>query len=183
MDNEYTQGISFKVNGREYHFIVGRDFGPEDSLARVLRERLGYTGVKVSCEQGACGACTVLLDGNSVLSCMMPAMDAHGCEILTAEGLPEDDPVIAAFVEMNEPDYGTAMQCGFCTPGFVLETHALLARNPKPTRDEIKSELSGHICRCGCYKGIARAVESASEKMEGRCTGCISQEPEARIDT
>ncbi|MCL1896395.1 MAG: (2Fe-2S)-binding protein [Clostridiales bacterium] len=183
MNEQYCQAVSFKVNGREHSFIIGKDFGPEDSLAKVLREKLGYTGVKLACGQGACGACTVLLDGESVLSCMMTAASAHGSEVLTIEGLPEDDPVIAAFVEMNEPDYGTAMQCGFCTPGFVLETHALLGRSPKPSRDEIKDELSGHICRCGCYKGIMRAVELASEKMEGGCAVCTGNGQEAKENT
>jgi len=166
--NEQSLGaVSFTVNGREYSLIVGKDFEPEDSLVKVLREKLGLTSVKLACGQGACGACTVLLDGKSVLSCMMLAVDAHGGDILTAEGLPEDDPVVSAFVEMNEPDYGTAMQCGFCTPGFVMETHALLSRNPNPSVEEIKEELSGHICRCGCYKAIEHAVEVAAAASKG----------------
>ena len=170
------QNIVLKVNGRTHDFALGKDFDPEDSLAKVLREKLGYTGVRLSCEQGACGACTVLLNGESVLSCMMLAIDAGGAEIITIEGLPDDDPVVEAYVEMNEPDYGTALQCGFCTPGFILETHSLLSKNPKPDKDEIIDSLSGHICRCGCYKGIGRAVERAAEKMEGGCGECTNQE-------
>lgn len=171
------QHLLFKVNGRNHDFIVGKDFEAEDSLSKVLRERLGYTGVRVSCEQGACGACTVLLNGESVLSCMMLAIDADGTEITTIEGLPEDDPVIEAFVEMNEPNYGTAMQCGFCTPGFVMETHSLLNKSPNPTKEEIKDGLSGHICRCGCYQGIGRAAELAAEKKrEGGKEKCTHQE-------
>jgi carbon-monoxide dehydrogenase small subunit len=168
--------VVIKVNGRTHNFIAGKDFNMEDSLSKVLREKLGYTGVRVSCEQGACGACTVLLNGQSALSCMMLAVEADGAEIITVEGLPENDPVIAAFVEMTEPNYGTAMQCGFCTPGFVLETHALLAKNPKPSKDDIRDGLSGHICRCGCYQGIGRAVELAADKKNGRCGSCTNQE-------
>lgn len=157
--------LMLKVNGREYKFQVGIDISPGDSLSTVLREKLGLTGVRVSCEQGACGACTILLDGKSALSCMMLAVSAHGKEIITIEGLNGDDPVVRAFIETSEPGYGTTMQCGFCTPGFVLETHSLLNKNPHPTKTEIKEELSGHICRCGCYHGITHAVEKAGEHI------------------
>ena len=92
------------------------------------------------------------------------------------EGLPQDDPVIAAFVEMTEPGYGTSMQCGFCTPGFVMEAHALLEKNPDPTKEEIVEAMSGHICRCGCYQGIERSVELAAEKMHARCEHCTNHE-------
>ena len=167
MDASDFKKVAFVVNGKTINFIAGKDFNMEDSLSKVLREKLGFTGVRVSCEQGACGACTILLNGESVLSCMMLAVDADGTEIVTIEGLPENDPVVEAFVEMNEPDYGTALQCGFCTPGFIMETHSLLNKNPSPEMEEIKDCLSGHICRCGCYKGIGRAVELAAEKMKG----------------
>jgi aerobic-type carbon monoxide dehydrogenase small subunit (CoxS/CutS family) len=167
MDGSDYMKIAITVNGRMNNYIAGKDFNMEDSLSKFLREKLGYTGVRLSCEQGACGACTVLLNGESVLSCMMLAVEADGAEIVTIEGLPDDDPVVEAFVEMNEPDYGTALQCGFCTPGFVLETHSLLNKNPNPDTEEIKDCLSGHICRCGCYKGIGRAVELAIEKKKG----------------
>jgi aerobic-type carbon monoxide dehydrogenase small subunit (CoxS/CutS family) len=93
------------------------------------------------------------------------AVEAHGHEITTIEGLPKDDPVVAAFAEQCEPGFGTALQCGFCTPGFVMSTKALLNANPKPTMDEVKEALSGHICRCGCYAGVAQAVMHASEKI------------------
>ena len=154
--------IRFKVNGRNYQFTVGRDMEPQEKLSSLLRERLGLTGVKVSCEQGACGACTILLNGESVLSCMMLAVEADGGDIVTIEGLDQEDEVVNAFVEMCEPGFGTAMQCGFCTPGFILETHSLLHKNSNPSSDEIKEELSGHICRCGCYHGIEKAVENAA---------------------
>jgi carbon-monoxide dehydrogenase small subunit len=138
------------------------------TLAYVLREKLGFTGLKVSCDEGACGACTVILDGKAVLSCMILAVEAEGHEILTIEGLPEDDPVVRAFAEQCEPGYGTALQCGYCTPGFVMTVRAFLAENPRPTLAEVKEALGGNICRCGCYAGIAQAVLHASEKIAAR---------------
>jgi aerobic carbon-monoxide dehydrogenase small subunit len=158
--------ICFSVNGRNYEFIVGKDMEPQEKLSSLLRERLGLTGVKVSCEQGACGACTVLVNGESALSCMMLAIEADGCDIVTIEGMDQEDEVVNAFVEMCEPGYGTAMQCGFCTPGFILETHSLFNKNPEPSRDQIREELSGHICRCGCYHGIEKAVENAAAALK-----------------
>ncbi|MBI4350831.1 MAG: (2Fe-2S)-binding protein [Elusimicrobia bacterium] len=155
--------VRIMVNGAWHEFERGRDLEPETTLSFLLREKLGYTGLKVSCDEGACGACTVLLDGRAVLSCMKLAVQADGHEILTIEGLPEDDPVIRAFADQCEPGYGTALQCGFCTPGFVMTAKGLLNENPKPTLAEIKEGLSGNICRCGCYAGIARAVQHASE--------------------
>lgn len=168
--------VTLTVNGRTHVLRVGADLSATDSLAVVLREKLGYTDVRVSCEQGACGACTVIMNGKSVLSCMLPAVEADGAEILTVAGLPQDDPVVAAFVEMTEPGFGTSMQCGFCTPGFVLEAHALLDKNPNPSKEEIVEAMSGHICRCGCYQGIERSVELAAEKMHARCEHCTNHE-------
>jgi aerobic carbon-monoxide dehydrogenase small subunit len=157
--------ISIRINGEWREFEVGRDLEPLTTLSAFLRERLGYTGLKVSCDQGACGACTVIMDGKAVLSCMLFAVEANGREILTIEGLPKDDPVIEAFTEQCEPGHGTALQCGYCTPGFVMTTRALLNENPKPTMDEVREALSGNLCRCGCYDGIAMAVMHASEKI------------------
>jgi carbon-monoxide dehydrogenase small subunit len=154
--------IVLTINNQKYPLKEGFDFEASDSLAYVLREKLGFTGVRVSCNQGACGACTILLDGKSVLSCLMLAMDADGREIITIEGLTENDPVARAFAEESDPGYGTAMQCGFCTPGFVLETKSLLHENPAPTEEEIKDALSGHICRCGCYQGVRHAAQKAA---------------------
>jgi carbon-monoxide dehydrogenase small subunit len=156
------RAIHLRVNGREHELELGRDLDTSTTLAYVLRDRLGLTGLKVSCDEGACGGCTVLLDGRAVLSCMLLAVEASRHEITTIEGLAKDDPVIRAFAEQSEPGYGTALQCGFCTPGFVMSTKALLAENPAPTMAEIKEGLSGHICRCGCYAGIARAVQHAA---------------------
>ena len=156
--------VKIRINGKWHEFKPGRDIEPEMTLSYLLREKLGFTGLKVACDEGACGACTVLMDGKAVLSCMKLAVQAHGHEILTIEGLHEDDPLIRAFAKQCEPGYGTAMQCGFCTPGFVMTAKALLNENPKPTTAEIKEGLSGNICRCGCYAGIARAVLHASEE-------------------
>jgi aerobic-type carbon monoxide dehydrogenase small subunit (CoxS/CutS family) len=167
-----TELIQLKVNGQSYEFGVGTDITPSMTLSFVLREKLGHTGLKVACDEGACGACTVLLDGKAVLSCMMLAVEAHEHEIVTIEGLSKDDPVISAFAEQCEPGYGTALQCGFCTPGFVMSTKALLSINALPTVNEVKEALSGHICRCGCYAGIAQAALRASEKLAATREAC-----------
>jgi carbon-monoxide dehydrogenase small subunit len=154
-----------RINGRRREFEVGRELFPSTTLSAFLREHLGLTGLKVSCDQGACGSCTILMDGKAVLSCMLLAVEADGHDLLTIEGLPEDDPVIEAFAGQCEPGHGTALQCGYCTPGFVMAAHALLDENPSPTPDEIVEALSGNLCRCGCYAGIAMAVQHASEKI------------------
>jgi len=160
--------IKLKVNGAWHKFYIGHDIEEADTLSYLLREKLGLSGLKIACDDGACGACTVILNGEAVLSCMTLAVDADGQDILTIEGLPKDDPVIAAFAEQSEPGYGTAMQCGYCTPGFVMTVKAFLNENPDPTAQEIKDALSGNICRCGCYAGIAKSVEHAAEKISSR---------------
>ena len=157
--------VELTVNGRRHRFGVPRDLRPETTLALLLREKLGLTGLKVSCDEGACGACTVLLDGRAVLSCMVLAVEAHGHEVTTIEGLPPDHPVIQAFAEQSEPGYGTALQCGYCSPGFVMASVALLRENPQPTLAAVKEALSGNLCRCGCYAGIAQAVLHAAAKV------------------
>jgi carbon-monoxide dehydrogenase small subunit len=154
--------IHLTINGQPYRLREGRDYERDETLAELLRERLGFTGVRVSCGEGACGACTVLLNGKSVLSCLMLAVQADGQRVTTIEALDSGDPVARAFAEESGAGYGTAMQCGFCTPGYVLETKSLLAEHPAPTREQIRDGLSGHICRCGCYKGIEHAVERAA---------------------
>jgi aerobic carbon-monoxide dehydrogenase small subunit len=160
--------ITIRINGEWREFEIGRDLEPLTTLSVFLRERLGYTGLKVSCDEGACGACTIIMDGKAILSCMMLAVEANGRDLLTIEGLPKDDPVIEAFAEQCEPGHGTALQCGYCTPGFVMTTRAFLNENPTPTLDEVKEALSGNLCRCGCYAGIAMAVLHASEKIAKR---------------
>jgi aerobic carbon-monoxide dehydrogenase small subunit len=163
--------INIRINGEWRAFEIGRDLEPWTPLSAFLRERLGFTGLKISCDEGACGGCTIIIDGKAILSCMMLAVEADGRDLLTIEGLPKDDPVIEAFAEQCEPGHGTALQCGYCTPGFVMTTRAFLNENPTPTMDEIREALSGNLCRCGCYDGIAMAVIHASEKIVSRRGG------------
>jgi carbon-monoxide dehydrogenase small subunit len=158
--------IALRVNGVDRRFLVGHDLRPADTLAYLLREKLGLTGLKVSCDSGACGACTVLLDGLAVLSCTVLAVAADGCDVLTIEGLPADDPVVTAFAEQSAPGHGTALQCGYCTPGFVMAAKGLLFENPDPSADEIREGLSNNLCRCGCYSGVVQAVLQAALNMK-----------------
>jgi carbon-monoxide dehydrogenase small subunit len=162
MEDDSMTRISLLVNGREHGFVLDHDITASQTLADVLRERLGLTGLKVACDQGACGACTVIMDGRAVLSCMILAVEAAGHEVLTIEGLADDDPVVHAFACQCEPGHGTALQCGFCTPGAVMTAKAFLDENPAPTLDEVKDALAGNLCRCGCYQGIAQAVLAAA---------------------
>jgi len=143
--------LPLRVNGEERLISVR----PQDTLLRVLRERLGLTGTKLGCENGDCGACTVLLDGLPVKSCMILAAEVEGHEVLTIEGL-RDDRLRAAFLEEN------GYQCGFCTPGMVLNAHALLAARSSPSPEETREWMESNICRCTGYEGIARAIERAS---------------------
>lgn len=135
---------------------------PEEMLADVLRDRLGLMGTKIGCSEGECGACTVLVDGVPVLSCIYPAMKAQGREVTTIEGLASEGelhPVQEAFIE------NCATQCGYCTPGFVMSAVALLAEKPTPDREEVLEGLSGNLCRCTGYYQIIDAVEAAAAKM------------------
>ena len=159
--------LRLRVNGRLHALVEGRDFEGWMTLGHVLREHLGLTGLKLACAEGACGACTVIMDDKAVLSCLLLAVECAGRDIVTIEGLPADDPVIAAFAEQSEPGYGTALQCGYCTPGFVMMARALLDHNPHPTSAEVTEGLGGNICRCGCYAGIARAVLRAAGPAAG----------------
>jgi len=147
--------IELTVNGER----LEADVWAEESLLYVLRERLGLPGSKNACEQGECGSCSVLLDGRLVCACLVLAAQAGGHELVTVEGLAEDGelhPVQAAFAETG------AVQCGFCTPGFVVATADLLARSPNPTDDEIREALSGNLCRCTGYAKIFDAVRLAA---------------------
>jgi carbon-monoxide dehydrogenase small subunit len=133
---------------------------PRKTLADFLREDLQLTGTHLGCEHGVCGACTVILDGRAVRSCLVFAVQTRGAEITTVEGLAPDGeltPVQAAF----QAEHG--LQCGFCTPGFVVSATALLERNPDPSDEEIREGLSGNLCRCTGYQGILRAVRAAAE--------------------
>ena len=148
--------LSLDVNGAVKKISVE----PRVTLLDALRDDLGLTGAKPACDRGACGACTVLLDGEPIASCMMLAADAEGRKITTVEGLgtPEAmSPLQAAFVECD------ALQCGFCTPGFVVAGTALLKRNPDPSLAEIKEGLAGNLCRCGTYGRIFEAVNQAAK--------------------
>ena len=166
--SEPAERISLLVNGRRHAFVLGHDLSASETLAEVLRDRLGLTGLKVACDEGACGACTVIMDGRAVLSCMTLAVEAAGHQVLTIEGLAADDPVVQAFACQCEPGHGTALQCGFCTPGAVMTAKAFLDENPEPTLDEVREALAGNLCRCGCYQGIARAVLNAAATLRER---------------
>jgi len=145
------------VNGRERTF----DVPPNTLLLNLLRERLDLTGSKYGCGIGECGACTVLLDGEPVLGCMTLAADCDGKTVETIEGLGEDGlhPIQTAYLEEG------AVQCGFCTPGFIMTTKALLHENPDPSEAEIREYLKGNACRCTGYVNIVKAVQSAAGNM------------------
>ena len=149
--------IEFTLNGRRRQL----DIEPNQLLMNLLRERLYMTGTKYGCGIGECGACTVLLDGEPVLSCLTLAVDIDGKEVTTIEGLSEGDEmdvVQEAYLEEG------AVQCGFCTPGFIMTTKALLRENPDPTEEEIREYLKGHLCRCTGYVNIIKAVKKAAGK-------------------
>jgi xanthine dehydrogenase YagT iron-sulfur-binding subunit len=156
-----TATIQLIVNGSKRKVLVE----PRWSLAYVLREVLGLTGTKIGCERGECGACTVLIDGKPQYSCLTLAVEAEGCEITTIEGLMQGDklgPVQQAFLEED------AFQCGFCTSGQIMAVEGMLRRNPDPDIDQIRTGVSGNICRCGAYKNIFNAAEKASRlKKQG----------------
>lgn len=159
--------VRTRINGHQHEFSVGVDMKESETLSSFLRERMGLTGLKEACDEGACGACTIILDGRPVLSCMMLAVEADGCEIRTIEDLDVNDAVVQSFANQCEPGYGTAMQCGYCTPGFVMAAKSLLEKHPDPTNEDIKEAISGHLCRCGCYKAIERAICHAAATIRG----------------
>ena len=150
--------ITVSINGEEHH----ADCWEGESLLYALREKLGFPGSKNACEQGECGSCSVLLDGTLVCACLVLAAQADGHEVTTVEGLAqagELHPVQQAFVE------SAAVQCGFCTPGLIVATVDLLARNAHPSDDEIREALSGNLCRCTGYQKIFDAVRAAAEAL------------------
>jgi carbon-monoxide dehydrogenase small subunit len=147
--------IAVTVNGREHQ----ADVEPRQLLVYFLREQLGLTGTNVGCDTSSCGACTVLLDGESVKSCTVLAVQADGAQVTTIEGLAHDGelhPVQQAFHEQH------ALQCGFCTPGMVMAAVSLLEENPSPSDDEIRHALEGNLCRCTGYHNIVLAVQAAA---------------------
>jgi len=150
--------IEITVNGRKRQF----DVEPNKLLLNLVRDELYLTGTKYGCGIGECGACTVLLDGEAVLSCMVLAVDADGKCVETIEGVANGDkldPIQEAYIEEG------AIQCGFCTPGFIMTTKALLKENPDPSEAEIREYLKGNYCRCTGYVNIIKAVQSAAKKL------------------
>ena len=150
--------ICFTVNNERYELPVRSNW----TLAFVLREKLGFTGVKLACDNGACGSCTVLMEDEAILSCMKLAIECDRKDILTIEGLSNGmkiHPIQEAWLE----EHGT--QCGFCAPGMILTTKALLDKNPNPTESQVREALAGNICRCGNYDQIIQAALSSSRKI------------------
>ena len=151
--------VHVTVNGAERSATVE----PRLTLADFLRERCQLTGTHLGCEHGVCGACTILLDGEAVRSCLLFAVQADGADITTIEGIGPADGSLGPVQEAFRQAHG--LQCGFCTPGFVVSVHAFLQDNPNPSLDEIKEGLSGNLCRCTGYQGIIKAVQIAAETM------------------
>lgn len=150
--------VKITLNGRDQYATV-----PEGAtLAELLRDEVGLTGTKIACEEGTCGACTVLVDGRATLSCILLAEQVEGCAVTTIEGLGDEGALSVlqrAFVEED------ALQCGFCTAGQIVSATALLAATPRPTREQVRTAMSGNLCRCGAYPGIERAVLRAAEEL------------------
>ena len=149
--------VRLMINGEHYDLTIE----PRKTLLEVLRDEIGLTGTKEACDFGSCGACTILIDGKPILSCLTLAVTCQGKKIVTIEGLKQGEelhPLQEAFIENG------AIQCGYCTPGMVLSAKALLDQNPGPTEGDIATALEGNICRCGGYLQIIRAVRRAAEK-------------------
>ena len=151
--------IRLTVNGKPYDVEVE----PRERLLDVLRYKVGLTGSKEGCGTGDCGACTVIVDGKRITSCLMLAVSAHDCEITTVEGVADNGhlhPVQKAFMEHG------GLQCGICTPGFIVSSYALLKENPNPTEEEIRFNLAGNLCRCTGYVKIVEAVKAAAQELQ-----------------
>lgn len=158
----HNQPVNITVNGKKYRLPIGNNFGEipaTSTLARTLRETLGLTGTKISCDRGACGACTVIMNGKAVLSCSILTAECDGGDIITIEGLADPntgelDPLQQAFIDHS------AFQCGFCTPGIIMTAKALLDRKASPTEEDVKEALSGNFCRCISHYQVLNAVMS-----------------------
>jgi len=158
--------VALTVNGEPVELTVGFQVQPWHTLARTLREALGLTGTKVGCNLGECGACTVIMNGKPILSCMTLTVECGGGEITTIEGVGDPivgdlHPVQKAFIEHD------GLQCGFCTPGMILQAISLLDKIPVPTAQQVKEALSGNLCRCGSYDKIVESVLAASKAIKG----------------
>ena len=154
--------VTLKVNGRDYTFVVGDAFGQisnSEVLAVTLRERLGLTGTKIACSEGACGCCNIIMNGKAVPSCIQLTVECDGADITTIEGLVDEngvlDPLQQAFIDKY------AFQCGYCTPGIIMTAKALLMKNPDPTREEIEDAMAGNYCRCISQYHVFEAIEQA----------------------
>lgn len=153
--------ISFRLNGKN----VRVSSSPERMLLWVLRSDLEHTGTKYSCGEGYCGACTVVVNNEAVLSCQYPIEDVNGKDVVTIEGLQQNGklhPLQTAFMQHN------ALQCGFCTPGMIMGAYSLLMKNPQPSYREIVEDLEGYLCRCGSYNRIIQAIQTAARAMKGQ---------------
>ncbi len=153
-------GLSLRVNGQSYELAVE----PHRTLLEVLRNELALTGTKSNCQAGECGTCTVLVDGRAVNSCLFLAARAEGSEILTVEGLANDEglhPLQQAFIQ------NAAIQCGYCTPGFLMSVAAVLRENSKPSLEELRKAVEGNLCRCTGYTGIIQALGQVADAAEG----------------
>lgn len=153
--------ISFRLNGKNVRVTSS----PERMLLWILRSDLEHTGTKYSCGEGFCGACTVLVNNEAVLSCQYPVQDVDGKEVTTIEGLQQNGelhPLQTAFIQHN------ALQCGFCTPGMILKAYSLLLKNPQPSSREIVEDMEGYLCRCGSYGRIIQAIQTAAQAMKGQ---------------
>jgi carbon-monoxide dehydrogenase small subunit len=149
--------VNLVVNGKPYGLMIGKDIISSDTLAETLRNHLGLLGTKISCDRGACGACTVILNGKAVLSCMKLTVECDGMSVTTIEGLEDAKTGQLHPLQQSFVDH-TAFQCGFCTPGIIMTVKAFLDENPNPTEDEIKEALSGNFCRCISHYEVLKAV-------------------------
>ncbi len=166
MSDEHS--VLLTVNGNRHKVRIES----RKTLADTLREECNATGVHLACEHGVCGACTILLDGQAVRSCLMFAVQADGAEIVTAEGLANDDGSLGPVQEAFRQCHG--LQCGFCTPGFIVTVTSMLTENPDPTDAEIREGLGGNLCRCTGYQGIIAAVKYAAPSFQDTGKGATS---------
>jgi len=154
------QMIHFELNGKKVEKLLD----PNLILLWVLRDQFGLTGTKFGCGEGVCGSCTVIIDNEPVRSCLLPVSDVEGKKVMTIEGLSQNDklhPIQQAFIQHD------ALQCGFCTPGMIMNAYGLLLKNPSPDRKEILQGMENNLCRCGAHWQIIDAIESASKVMKG----------------